>query len=103
MVSISSETVNESTFDLVTNGTSAGLTGEFEPIENISLDSKTFFYDLNYSLTGTPFCKWAKQKSDSVYDGTGMLVHQAAHSFEKWFKVFPETNSVIKDLESMRE
>ena len=103
MVSISSENVNESTFDLVINGTSAGLTGEFEPIENISLDSKTFFYDLNYSLTGTPFCKWAKQKSDSVYDGTGMLVHQAAHSFEKWFKVFPETNSVIKDLESMRE
>ena len=100
---ISSEIVDKSTFDLVINGSSAGLTGDFKPIENIPLDSKTRFYDLNYSLTGTPFCKWAKQKSDYVNDGAGMLVYQAAHSFEKWFNVFPETNSVIKDIESMRE
>jgi shikimate 5-dehydrogenase len=33
----------------------------------------------------------------------GMLVYQAAYSFEKWFGTFPETKSVIKDLEDMRE
>jgi len=67
------------------------------------LDSKTFFYDLNYSLTGTPFVNGQNRNLIMSMMGTGMLVHQAAHSFEKWFNVFPETNSVIKDLESMRE
>ena len=103
MISIGSETESKSIFDLVINGSSAGLTGNFKPIENIPLNSKTRFYDLNYSLTGTPFCKWAKEKSDYVNDGTGMLVYQAAHSFKKWFNVFPETNGVIKDIESMQE
>ena len=72
-------------------------------MENLSANTKTFFYDLNYSLTETPFCKWAKSISDNVFDGTGMLVYQAAHSFEKWFNVFPETDKVIKDLEGLRE
>ena len=42
-------------------------------------------------------------KKFSVFDGIGMLIHQAAHSFNIWFKVFPETKSVLEDLESMRE
>ena len=33
----------------------------------------------------------------------GMLVYQAAYSFEKWFDVFPNTDIVINDLEAMRE
>ena len=103
MTSINSEINTDYKFDLVINGSSAGLTGDFEPIENLPLDDKTFFYDLNYSLVETPFCKWAKQISNNVFDGIGMLVFQAAHSFEKWFNVFPETSGVIKDLEKMRE
>ena len=71
--------------------------------DSILIDECTHFYDLNYSLTQTPFCKWAKEKSEHVDDGIGMLVYQAAHSFEKWFKVFPETAGVIKDLHGMRE
>ena len=90
-------------FDLIINGTSAGLTGEFSPEENIPTDVNTHFYDLNYSLTETPFCKWANEKSDIVYDGMGMLVCQAAHSFEKWFNVFPNIDTVINDLNQMRE
>tara|TARA_B100000886_G_scaffold334072_1_gene289054 strand:+ start:1983 stop:2801 length:819 start_codon:yes stop_codon:yes gene_type:complete len=90
-------------FDVVINGSSAGLTGEFEPIEGILTDSSTYFYDLNYSLTETPFCKWASENSRHVFDGIGMLVYQAAYSFEKWFDIFPETESVISDLEGIRE
>ena len=90
-------------YDLVINGSSAGLTGNFEPIDDLPVNSKTYFYDLNYSLTVTPFCKWAKEKSENVFDGTGMLVYQAAHSFKKWFNVFPEALTVIKDLEELRE
>ena len=103
MTKIKSEVDLEEPFDLVINGSSAGLTGEFLPEENITTTTQTHFYDLNYSLTETPFCKWAKEKSDDVYDGMGMLVYQAAYSFEKWFDVFPNTDIVINDLEAMRE
>lgn len=91
------------TYDLIINCSSAGLTGNFEPVQEISFSEKAFFYDLNYSLGETPFCKWASEKSTNVFDGIGMLIHQAAHSFNIWFKVFPETKSVLEDLESMRE
>ena len=103
MTKIRSEVEIDKPFDLVINGSSAGLTGNFFPEENIPLTSKTYFYDLNYSLTETPFCKWANEKSDNVYDGMGMLVYQAAYSFEKWFNIFPNTDKVINDLEEMRE
>lgn len=93
----------ESPFDVVINGSSAGLTGNFKPMENLLLNKDTYFYDLNYSLTETHFCKWANENSNNVFDGMGMLVYQAAYSFEKWFGTFPETKSVIKDLEDMRE
>jgi len=103
MTTIKSNLNNDITYDLVINGSSAGLTGNFEPMKDLSVNSNTYFYDLNYSLTETPFCKWAKDISDNVFDGTGMLVYQAAYSFEKWFNVFPETDKVIKDLEGLRE
>ena len=103
MTKIKSEVDTDKPLDLVINGSSAGLTGDFFPEENIPLTSKTYFYDLNYSLTETPFCKWAKEKADNVHDGMGMLVYQAAYSFEKWFNIFPNTDKVINDLEEMRE
>jgi len=103
MAFINSDLDIEKPYDLVVNCTSAGLTGEFKPIENILISKNTYFYDLNYSLVQTPFCRWALNKSDKVFDGMGMLVFQAAHSFDKWFSVFPETQNVIKDLEAMRE
>ena len=90
-------------YDLIINCSSAGLTGEFDLNDKISTQKDTYFYDLNYSLVETPFCIWARTQSDNVYDGMGMLVHQAAHSFNKWFKVFPDTDPVLKDLEKMRE
>lgn len=93
----------ESDYDLIINCSSAGLTGEFKPFKEIPIKKNSFFYDLNYSLVETPFCKWALERSDKVFDGMGMLVHQAAHSFYTWFEVFPDTSEVLKDLESMRE
>ena len=95
--------VQKNPYDVVINGSSAGLTGKFEPADGLLLNSKTYFYDLNYSLTETPFCKWARESSKNVFDGLGMLVFQAAYSFEKWFNVLPNTKSVIKELEDMRE
>jgi shikimate 5-dehydrogenase len=52
-------------------------------------------------LVKTPFCEWAEEYSNHVYDGIGMLVNQAALSFNHWFGKIPETNSVIKDIEGL--
>ena len=91
----------EAQYDVIINGSSAGLTGSFNPPKEIKTSNETIFYDLNYSLGKTPFCEWSLETSKSVYDGTGMLVNQAAQSFKLWFGVTPETDQVSEDLKSL--
>jgi len=86
--------------DIIINGSSAGLTGGFNPID-IKASKDSVFYDLNYSLETTPFCEWSLEKSSRVFDGMGMLVNQAAYSFNIWFGIMPETQKVIEDLRSL--
>ena len=88
-------------YDIIINGSSAGLTGSFNPPKEIIATNKTIFYDLNYSLGKTPFCEWALEFSKSVHDGTGMLVNQAAQSFKLWFGVNPQIDRVSEDLKSL--
>ena len=101
--SIDSFISQEHEYDVVINASSAGLTGEFIPINELITSENAIFYDLNYSLVETPFCKWAKENSRNVYDGAGMLVNQAAHSYKMWFGVFPDIDPVLEDIEAMRE
>ena len=93
---------SEALIDVVINGSSAGLTGNFFEPEDLNFSKKVFFYDLNYSLDQTPFCEWASNHSSNVYDGTGMLVNQAAHSFKSWFNILPSTSQVINDLKGLK-
>ena len=86
--------------DLIINGSSAGLTGQFSA-PYLTTHKDQVFYDLNYSLEVTPFCDWAKAISPNVYDGIGMLVNQAAYSFNNWFGVKPNTEKVLSDLKSL--
>ena len=90
--------------DIVVNGSSAGITGDFIKPDYINTHEDCFFYDLNYSLKGTPFYEWAlsEYKAKNVFDGTGMLIMQAAHSFKLWFDVFPQTQNVYDELDQMR-
>tara|TARA_Y200000002_G_scaffold80526_1_gene63478 strand:+ start:2543 stop:3358 length:816 start_codon:yes stop_codon:yes gene_type:complete len=92
---------HENLFDVIINGSSAGLTGEFKP-PKLKVSNKPSFYDLNYSLTSTPFCQWAKEKSEFVFDGTGMLVNQAAYSFKIWFGVMPSIDKVLNDMNNLK-
>jgi shikimate dehydrogenase len=47
----------------------------------------------------TPFMTWAKENNASIIaDGLGMLVEQAASSFEFWTEKKPDTQAVIKNL-----
>ena len=60
------------------------VTGEFKEPQIVDLNDSIIAYDLNYSINDTPFCKWAKSFTEKNFDGTGMLVHQAAKSFKLW-------------------
>lgn len=80
-------------FDLVINATSASLDNEVPEVAPSALDPGAIAYDLAYSDDGqTAFTRWAAaQGSASVHDGWGMLVEQAAESFEAWFGLRPDT------------
>jgi shikimate dehydrogenase len=86
-------------FDLIINGTAAGLTGEIPPIPDDCLASGGWTYDMMYSTEPTAFVRWGKAHgAGKALDGLGMLVEQAAESFRLWRGVMPDTEAVIKQL-----
>jgi shikimate dehydrogenase len=88
-------------FDIVINATSAGLGGEAPAIPASVLTHSTFCYDLSYAKTGTAFLQWARDKgAKRSAQGWGMLVEQAAESFELWRGVRPSTAGVLAALVS---
>ncbi len=86
-------------FDLIINGTSAGLTGEGGLIAP-ELAAGAQCYDLLYSRDAqTPFCRWAKDAGAAwVSDGLGMLVEQAAAAFAIWRGCAPSTRDLLRSL-----
>lgn len=86
-------------YDLVINGTAASLKGKLPPLPFDLLAEGATCYDMMYSAEPTPFMAWATEYgAEKVLDGLGMLVEQAAESFEIWRGVAPETGPVIKQL-----
>ena len=56
-------------------------------------------YDLSYSKKETPFNSYAKKLGvNEIYDGLGMLVQQAALSFEIWNEFKPNTQKIEQKL-----
>ena len=93
------EITSSVTYGLVINATSAGLKGETPPYPEAAISKQTFCYDLSYGLTPTPFSHWATEAgaAHSVM-GWGMLVEQAAESFQLWRGVRPDTKAVLKQM-----
>ena len=89
-------------FDLIINGTSAGLSNEVPPIPDGVLGVNSICYDMVYSRSGkTAFVDWALSRGAvRAYDGLGMLVEQAAESFRIWRGVQADTAEVIRSLRS---
>jgi shikimate dehydrogenase len=86
-------------YDLMINATSAGLKGEAPPYPAAAISKSTFCYDLSYSLKPTPFSAWARESGAAAsVMGWGMLVEQAAESFNIWRGVRPETGPVLQHL-----
>ncbi|MDH3646426.1 MAG: shikimate dehydrogenase [Gammaproteobacteria bacterium] len=90
-------------FDLIIHATAAGLKNT-TPIFDGSVVRNADCYDVMYGRRETPFMVWAqRQGAQSVTDGWGMLVEQAAESFHIWRGVWPETAMLIAARPSKRK
>jgi shikimate dehydrogenase len=86
-------------FDLIVNGTAAGLSGEVPAIPGDILAKGGWCYDMLYSREATAFQCWGREhQAARSLDGLGMLVEQAAESFNLWRGILPETAPVIAML-----
>lgn len=88
------EKIKSKPVDVIINATSASLGGKMLDIPD-GVANDAICYELMYGKT-TPFIKWAQENNASkVADGLGMLVEQAAASFEFWTGKQPDTQTVI--------
>ncbi|HXS26879.1 MAG TPA: shikimate dehydrogenase [Steroidobacteraceae bacterium] len=86
-------------FDLVLNATAASLSGEVPAIPRAAVGPATICYDMAYAKTDTPFVSWSRECGcRRAVQGWGMLVEQAAESFEIWRGVRPSTAPVLELL-----
>jgi shikimate dehydrogenase len=86
-------------FDLVINGTAAGLKGELPAIPDDCLAAGGWVYDMLYGAEPTAFVRWGLARGAArALDGLGMLVEQAAESFFLWRGASPDTAPVIEAL-----
>lgn len=82
---------------LVINSTSLGMAGKPDlrlPLE--ALEKGAVATDLVYTPLMTPFLIEAKARGAHVVDGLGMLLHQAAPGFERWFNHRPEVDEATR-------
>ncbi len=86
-------------FEVVINATSSGLAGETPNLPASVVADGATAYDMFYDAEPTPFLRWADQHGAyRLSDGLGMLVEQAAASFELWRRIRPTTAPVIEAL-----
>ena len=91
-------------FDLIVNATSATRGGTLPHLPMSMVGRRTAAVDLSYGEAAIPFLAWARanQCHDAI-DGLGMLVEQAAESFEVWHGLRPETDAVYAALRARRD
>lgn len=63
-----------------------------------SADPHCLIADIVYSPLETQLLKQAKDKGLKTVDGLGMLLHQAAPGFERWFGVFPIVDDALRQI-----
>jgi shikimate dehydrogenase len=90
---------------LIVNTTSLGMQGKVGMFGEGSLDldmsklkPETLVTDIVYVPLMTPFLIAAEASGLKTVDGLGMLLHQAAPGFEKWFGVRPTVTHELREL-----
>lgn len=85
--------------NLIINTTSLGMAGQ-PPLE-LDLGSAqpgAMATDIVYVPLETPFLKSAASAGLRTCDGLGMLLHQAAPGFARWFGRFPEVDEDLRNI-----
>lgn len=85
-------------YDVVINATSTSTRGEPLALADAALTRGGFAYDMAYGDAARPFLERARARGMRVSDGLGMLVEQAAESFELWRGRRPQTAPVLAEL-----
>lgn len=85
-------------FDLLINATSLGHQGQAARISAGWLVDEGFCYDMNYGEASLPLKALCEREHIPYSDGLGMLVGQAALSFELWTGREPDTSAVLQTL-----
>lgn len=83
----------------VVNATSLGMEGK-QPLR-VPLDAlspRALVTDLVYTPLMTPFLAEAQARGCQVVDGLGMLLHQAAPGFERWFGHRPDVDDEARKV-----
>jgi shikimate dehydrogenase len=94
--------------DLLVNTTSLGMGGaDGPPLDVKHLPDAAIVSDIVYVPLETPLLAAARRRGLVVVDGLGMLLHQAAPGFARWFGVRPEVTpalreKIVADLERAR-
>lgn len=81
----------------VVNTTSLGMTGH--PPLHVPLDAlspRAVATDLVYTPLDTDFLRAARDRGCATVDGLGMLLHQAAPGFERWFGIRPQVDDALR-------
>ncbi|MFZ9132920.1 MAG: shikimate dehydrogenase family protein, partial [Gemmobacter sp.] len=79
------------------NATALGMAGK--PALEMPLDTLApgaLVTDLVYTPLETPLLSDARTRGAAVVDGLGMLLHQAAPGFERWFGRAPEVDEALR-------
>lgn len=87
-------------FDLVVNATSAGHAGQAPEFSPGCFAQDALCYDMNYGRAAEPLRALCSDLGVRFSDGLGMLVRQAALSFELWTGCKPDAASVLSAVRS---
>ncbi|QSX33717.1 shikimate dehydrogenase [Shewanella avicenniae] len=91
-------------YDVIINSTSASLHGQLPEVPAHIIAEHTVCYDMMYGKAITLFNQWSlEQGAKASIDGLGMLVGQAAHSFNLWRGVMPDVAPVLSLLRQQLE
>ncbi|MBC5765511.1 shikimate dehydrogenase [Ramlibacter albus] len=88
----------EGRFFVVVNATATSMTGAGVPIAPGVLAEGALAYDMMYGPAAQGFLDWARAHGAQARDGLGMLVEQAAESFQLWRGVRPPSAQVLAEL-----
>ena len=92
------DAIPRESYDVVLNATSTSTRGEELALPGHALPQGAFAYDLAYGPGARAFVARAKAAGMRACDGLGMLVEQAAESFELWRGKRPSTAPVLAEL-----